>query len=121
MPRGDSTGPAGMGPMTGRAAGYCAGYQTPGYANSARGRGFWGCGRGGGRGWRNWFRATGLPWWARAGYGFPAGGPVPMAPYAPAADRGPELEDLREQAGFFERALGEIRRRIDQLESEHKE
>ncbi len=33
MPRGDGTGPAGMGPMTGRAAGYCAGYQTPGYMN----------------------------------------------------------------------------------------
>ncbi|MBC7077615.1 MAG: DUF5320 domain-containing protein, partial [Synergistales bacterium] len=24
MPRGDGTGPAGFGPMTGRAAGYCA-------------------------------------------------------------------------------------------------
>jgi hypothetical protein len=33
MPRGDRTGPAGMGPMTGRAAGYCAGYGTPGYMN----------------------------------------------------------------------------------------
>ena len=31
MPRGDQTGPAGMGPMTGRAAGFCAGYSTPGY------------------------------------------------------------------------------------------
>jgi len=27
MPRGDGTGPWGLGPMTGRAAGYCAGYQ----------------------------------------------------------------------------------------------
>ena len=26
MPRGDGAGPVGMGPMTGRAAGYCAGY-----------------------------------------------------------------------------------------------
>ncbi|NLG67487.1 MAG: DUF5320 domain-containing protein, partial [Actinobacteria bacterium] len=25
MPRGDGTGPEGMGPMTGRGAGYCAG------------------------------------------------------------------------------------------------
>lgn len=33
MPRGDRTGPAGMGPMTGRAAGYCAGYPAPGYMN----------------------------------------------------------------------------------------
>ncbi len=35
MPRGDGTGPAGMGPMTGRAAGYCAGYPAPGYMNPA--------------------------------------------------------------------------------------
>jgi len=35
MPGGDRTGPAGMGPMTGRAAGYCAGYNVPGYMNPA--------------------------------------------------------------------------------------
>jgi hypothetical protein len=39
MPGGDGTGPGGMGPMTGRAAGYCAGYSVPGYANSAWGNG----------------------------------------------------------------------------------
>jgi hypothetical protein len=33
MSRGDGTGPAGMGPMTGRAAGYCAGYNMPGFMN----------------------------------------------------------------------------------------
>ena len=50
MPRGDRTGPAGMGPMTGRAAGYCAGYSTPGYMNPyggrvSRGAPFWGADR----------------------------------------------------------------------------
>jgi len=35
MPLGDGTGPAGMGPMTGRAAGFCAGYPVPGYRNPA--------------------------------------------------------------------------------------
>ena len=39
MPRGDGTGPGGMGPMTGRAAGYCAGYAVPGYMNRAIGIG----------------------------------------------------------------------------------
>lgn len=39
MPGGDGTGPAGMGSMTGRAAGYCAGYAVPGYMNPAAGRG----------------------------------------------------------------------------------
>lgn len=33
MPRGDGTGPAGLGPMTGRAAGYCADY--PAYGGAA--------------------------------------------------------------------------------------
>jgi len=38
MPRGDGTGPMGMGPMTGRAAGLCAGYPTPGFMNPYWGR-----------------------------------------------------------------------------------
>ena len=67
MPRGDGTGPMGMGSMTGRGAGWCAGFGMPGYANPipgrgfgmgfGRGRGFFG-GRGGGRGWRNMYYAT---------------------------------------------------------------
>lgn len=43
MPFGDGTGPAGMGPMTGRAAGFCAGFPVPGYMNPIIGRaGFYG-------------------------------------------------------------------------------
>ncbi len=38
MPGGDGTGPMGLGPMTGRAAGYCAGYGMPGYMNPYGGR-----------------------------------------------------------------------------------
>ena len=87
-----------MGPMTGRAAGYCAGYPVPGFMNpiprggyGAWGRGFgawpvWGAGFLGGRGrrggWRNWYWATGLPGWARAGMGLPAWGGRVWAPYA---------------------------------------
>ncbi len=41
MPAGDGTGPFGLGPMTGRQAGYCAGYSLPGYINPIPGRGFW--------------------------------------------------------------------------------
>jgi len=40
MPAGDGTGPLGFGPMTGRAAGYCAGYPVPGYMNPIPGQGF---------------------------------------------------------------------------------
>lgn len=38
MPQGDGSGPAGAGSMTGRAMGYCAGYNAPGYANGGSGR-----------------------------------------------------------------------------------
>ena len=37
MPRGDRTGPEGFGPMTGRAAGYCGGYDEPGFMDQAAG------------------------------------------------------------------------------------
>ncbi len=51
MPRGDGTGPAGQGSMTGRGMGYCAGFNAPGFMNSGFGRGL-GMGRGRGFGWR---------------------------------------------------------------------
>jgi hypothetical protein len=41
MPRGNGTGPMGMGPMTGRKAGFCAGYSMPGYQNAAGFGGGW--------------------------------------------------------------------------------
>ena len=46
MPRGDRTGPDGMGQMTGRGMGYCAGYDSPGFTKgiprggAGHGRGF---------------------------------------------------------------------------------
>jgi len=124
MPGGDRTGPAGMGPMTGRAAGYCAGYPVPGYMNPVGGRGYWGWGRGGG-GWgrRNQFYATGLTGWQRAGmgmgaYGMPPAYPTPYAaPFGPAATKEQELDALKGQAEYFEDALEGIRKRIDELQA----
>jgi hypothetical protein len=78
-----------------------------------RGRGFWG--RGGGRGWRNRFNATGVPGWA--GVGMPYGAPF-AAPYASAPTREQELEALKGQAEYFENAMGEIRKRLQELETE---
>ncbi|MGP8282600.1 MAG: DUF5320 domain-containing protein [Desulfomonilaceae bacterium] len=61
MPRGDGTGPQGLGSMTGRGTGYCGGSGTPGYANAAPGRPFGGTfwtwlrfSRGWIRFWRRW-------------------------------------------------------------------
>jgi hypothetical protein len=124
MPRGDGTGPAGMGPMTGRAAGFCAGYSVPGYMNPVGGRGCWGWGRGGGWGRRNWYYATGLPGWARAGYGLPAwGGAVnPYAyggtPFAPGLSAQQEIDALKGQAEYLEDSLDGIKKRIEELESQ---
>jgi len=119
MPRGDRTGPMGLGPMTGRGAGYCAGFGMPGFMSAMGGRGFWG--QGGGRGWRHWFHATGLPGWARAGWGLPAWGAAPYpyaAPIASEAVGEAELETLKAQAGSLERTLQTLRRRIAKLEGE---
>ncbi len=112
MPAGDGTGPMGMGPMTGRGVGYCAGYAEPGFANPipgmGRGMGFrWGRGGGRGRGWRHRFYATGLPFWAQ----------TPVAGAAPAASPDHETQTLKAQATYMEKSLEEIRRRISELEA----
>jgi len=118
MPGGDRTGPAGMGPMTGRAAGYCAGYSMPGYMNPRYGRGFWGRGfGGGGRGWRNRFYATGLPGWMRFGaYGAPS---MYGAPY-PKPDPEWEKQFLAEQAEGLQSELDSIKKRLSELEGADK-
>ena len=128
MPGGDKTGPGGMGPMTGRGAGYCSGYSAPGYANAIPGR-FWGRSfgwgmrggwGGGGRGWRNRFYATGQPGWMRAGWA-PAWGapPVGAAPSAaPGMTEEQEVEALQQQADYLKSALDEIAQRLDELKKE---
>lgn len=126
MPGGDGTGPVGMGPMTGRAAGYCAGYSVPGYMNPIPGRGWFGFGRGfgwglgwfgrgRGRGWRHWYWATGLPGWMRAGYGYPAFGGWAY-PYGPEMTSKEEMDMLKNQAEFLKQELEDIQSRIETLE-----
>ena len=39
MPGGNGTGPLGLGPKTGRGAGFCAGHPNPGHINPQPGRG----------------------------------------------------------------------------------
>lgn len=115
MPGGDGTGPMGMGPMTGRAAGYCAGYAMPGYMNPVgRGRGFWGRGRGGG-----WGLGRGFGFVARRFGWVPMGTAYPgYAPVAPTREQ--ELEMLKQQASYFQGALTDIQKRIDVLETQTK-
>jgi len=115
MPGGDRTGPLGQGPMTGRRAGYCAGYDAPGYVNPMPGRGFGlGFGGGRGRGWRrrNWYYATGLPGWERFGYAPAWGGSVPPM----TAEQ--EVNALKGQAKALQEQLDGISKRIGELGQE---
>jgi hypothetical protein len=71
MPFGDGTGPRGMGPMTGRGTGYCAGFGRPGFNNPIPQRGRFAFGSG-------WRRPYGYTYPGRygvaaphTGYGYP--------------------------------------------------
>jgi len=109
MPGGDRTGPMGMGPRTGRGAGFCAGLGVPGFMNRGFGGGFGGGrgGRGGGRGRRNMFYATGLTGWQRATMDTPTAAPTVEAERHSPQD---EVESLRSQ-------LDEVKRRLAELET----
>lgn len=118
MPRGDRTGPAGMGPMTGRGTGYCAGYATPGFANPAFGRGYgFGYGRGLGWGFRGgragWGGRLGMPYAAGYGSATPQG-----MPYGAPPTREQEIDALQGRAKYFEDALASIKKRLKDLEAE---
>jgi hypothetical protein len=94
MPFGDRTGPFGRGPRTGRALGFCGGFESP-EAYFGRGRP-WGFGRG----WRRGF----------GGRGF--GGLSVIEP-----SEQEEVQWLEQEAKGFERALRGIRSRIERLRS----
>lgn len=130
MPRGDGAGPGGMGPMTGRGAGYCAGYSVPGYMNPYGGRypgggRAFGGGFGRGHGYRNWYYATGLPGWDRYSMGYPAWGGVGGYPYYGAStvpDLEPEQEKeiLKSHSEALKKQLDEIQARMNELSKEQK-
>ncbi len=134
MPRGDGTGPAGLGPMTGRAAGYCTGYGIPGYMNPyvggrgldfgrgygfGRGRGF---GRGFGRGMGRGF--YGNPYFGNAPYptgpvSYPFVPDPAIDPYAVwQATPEQEREMLQSQTKVLEEQLSDMKKRIAELGKE---
>lgn len=91
MPRGDGSGPMGMGPRTGRGVGFCAGSTAPGYMSA-------GFGYGRGRG----FRRMSYPAWKQG--------------YAPGTYAVDEKELLKKQAQSLESQLNQIRDRLNALE-----
>ncbi len=98
--------------MTGRAAGYCAGYGVPGFMNAVPGGGrgmAWGRGGGFGRGLGLGFRG-GRRWAAPYGY------PPPYAAYGAGPSAQQEQDMLKEQADYLQNTLEGVRERIQELE-----
>jgi hypothetical protein len=115
MPGGDRTGPWGLGSRTGRTAGYCAGYLTPGYANPGYGRVF---GRGWGRGFGRGFWGRGRGFWWRRGYPYP----TPYYPDTyPEPSRDEEKAYLEDMVKGLEEEMKMIRERLQELSKEKKE
>jgi hypothetical protein len=119
MPRGDKTGPWGAGPLTGRAAGYCAGYPIPGYVNP---RGY---GRGFCRGWGRGYR--------RGWYAYPPvviGQPAYPQAYPPVTQ--PQTieqevttlenyqKDLATEKADLEKEIDDVKTRIEELKASSK-
>ncbi|MBL7006448.1 MAG: DUF5320 domain-containing protein [Spirochaetia bacterium] len=104
MPRGDRRGPNGMGQMTGRGAGFCNGFSTPGYNNLGVTGGF---ARGAGRGFARRFMGAGYM------YGYaPFTAAVPFAGNTKEAEADyleNEITYLRDQLKVIEGRLAEMK------------
>src|SRR4030042_4255949 len=115
MPGGDRTGPMGQGPRTGRALGFCSGYDTPGYVKGfggGMGRGF-GFGRGMGRGMgygRGMGRGMGYGWGRN--FGWSASESFQNYPWTPALGREDEIKLLKSQAESLKRSQKDIEKRL---------
>ncbi|MBN2272929.1 MAG: DUF5320 domain-containing protein [Bacteroidales bacterium] len=111
MPQGDRSGPMGQGPRTGRAKGFCSGYDTPGYARGfggGMGRGFgydrgMGRGRGYGRGWNIGQAFSGFF------HGFP---------WTQSMSKNDEIAMLKSQAEELKLSQKNIEKRLSELEKE---
>ncbi|MCD6381362.1 MAG: DUF5320 domain-containing protein [Candidatus Aenigmarchaeota archaeon] len=97
MPWRDGTGPLGLGPMTGRRAGYCAGYSISRYMNPWPRR----FGFGHGFGWRRWLV-------------------TPAAPQ-PVQSTISEREALEREANLIKDEIKELQDELESIEKRFKE
>ena len=104
----DGTGPMGQGPMTGRAMGFCNGFNAPGYANPGFGRGMG----------------------FRRGFGFRRMAPATPVYRAPVYPQQPQLtkeqetqmleqetKAIEEEQKLLNKELEDIKKRIEELKS----
>ncbi|MDD2512757.1 MAG: DUF5320 family protein [Proteiniphilum sp.] len=139
MPSGDRTGPMGQGPRTGRARGYCSGFDAPGYEDGFSHNRGWGAGRNlparlGRRGTAG--RGTGFG--RRAGTGYAAGIDqgygadrlynfglllselIQHVPWQDILHKRDEMEELKTEAQRLKRSNEELEEKLRKLE-EHRE
>ena len=103
MPGGDRTGPMGRGSMTGRGAGYCAGFPSAGYAKTIPERGF--ARNVGGRGFGKNFGCRGGFRW------------INQNVVSSVSTSQEEAKLLRRQASLMKNEMDSINGRIKELES----
>jgi len=123
MPRGDRSGPDGMGPMTGRGLGYCAGSDRPGFMADEPPRGGAGYGRGygaRGRGRMGYGRGFGY------GRGYGRGRAYHVPPVEPydATTTGDPIEpglDLAAELASLKRQVQELADRLAGSGDAHKD
>ena len=121
MPRGDRSGPMGDGAMSGRAAGFCAGSNRPGFANPAapggtgmrmgRRGGGWGAPTAGGRRWRCRSFAT-----RRMGQMYFGGYTPSPQPFSPELEK----EFLRNRSQVLQSELDAVNKRLGEIEPPEK-
>lgn len=103
MPRGDGTGPMGMGPRTGRHVGFCMGMQVQAVPNAQGMFGGYGCRRGVGA------MVRGAGFQARSQFAAQQG-------IQANAMAGTDREILTKQVGFLEQQLQQVKQRLDSIE-----
>ena len=125
MPKGDRTGPTGQGPATGRALGFCSGFDAPGYSKgfgngTGRGSGFGGgSGYGFGRG-----RGIGFGTGRGRGMGYGRGrnitwshtGPFHEDPWSHPMSKEDEIRMLKAQAKTLKQTQQQLEKRLHELE-----
>jgi len=111
MAAGDRTGPMGQGSRTGRALGFCSGYDNPGFTKRYSGGDSRGFGNGRGRG-------RGICMGRGRGFEWPFAGFFQSNPKMSSASKNDEVTMLKSQAETLKRSQENIEKRLRDLEKE---
>ena len=135
MPTGDRTGPMGQGSRTGRARGYCSGFEAPGYEDGLYHNRGWGAGRNQpARSGRRGIVTRGAGFGRRAGTGYATGidqgygadrlynfglllsDLIHHVPWQDILRKRDELEALKKEAQRLKRSNEELEEKLRKLE-----